>query len=115
MGFHELSRESDRDENYSVQPCEFFAISSEELPIESLRDLDDIGVYLEIDGGEDSDLYSAALHLDGDQFMQHYFPGHRETSQDDEAAIRKNSAIFQHQLDAPREELFKFCGHKVKA
>jgi hypothetical protein len=116
IGFNALRSESDTDKNYWDQTCEFFAIASEDRSVASRRELDEIGIYLRIDGGKSSDLYSAELHLDGDIFMQHYFPDLAETaSPNEETTIQSRSAIIQHQLDAPRRDLFRFYGRRVAA
>jgi hypothetical protein len=114
VGFNALCSESDRDESYWDEACGFSAISSKGMLIESSRELDEIGIYLGVDGSELSDLYSAELHLDGEKFLQHYFPdlGERSCSEK-KAFIQKRSVTLQHQLDAPRRDLFRFYGTRI--
>lgn len=113
VGFNTLCVMSDRDRSYWDEGCDFFAMASEDSFVEPGQELDDIGIYLGIDGGELSDLYSAELHLDGGKFMQHYFPDLPEaTSRGEREIIQSRSEDFQNHLDEPRRNLFNFYGHK---
>jgi hypothetical protein len=113
VGFNALCVVSDGDQNYWDEGCDFFAMASEDSFIESGQELHDIGIYLGIDGGELSDLYSAELHLDGGKFMRRYFPDLPETtSRGKETIIQSRSADLQDHLHEPRRDLFRFYGRK---
>jgi hypothetical protein len=108
LGCDELARVTDGHrgrEHTSAQPCEFFLLSCAEGSIESSDDLDRIGIHLKMDM-DFREQFQIEVRVDGERFLQHYFPGKLETVSPEVTALQEDSIVLQDKFDAARKRLF---------
>lgn len=107
LGCDELAlvpdRHSGREYNYDGS-CEVFLLSCARGCIESPSDFDRIGIHLEMDM-DFCEHFQIKFRLDGEKFLQHYFPGKVAIVSPENTTLREDSIALQDKLGAARKRL----------
>jgi hypothetical protein len=91
-------------EHNSDRTCEIFWLSCAEGHTESFSDFDRIGIQLKMNL-DFREQFQIEVRLDGEKFLQHYFPGKAATVSQQNMALREDSIALQDKFDAARKRL----------
>lgn len=84
--------------------CEIFGLSCAEGTIESSSDLSRIGIHLKMDM-DFNEQFQTTVRLDGQRFLQHYFPGKAGTVLSESTSLWEDSNVLQDRFDVARKRL----------